>query len=217
MNQKIKTPFLLRTPSQTAGPYFSYALTSNNPFSALDLSSLPPHMRAHCRWIEGYIWDGAGAGVAEMLIEAWHADVHGHYPSLPLQAKSPSSFTGLTRIKTNDQGKYSFIVQKPGPIKETSSLQQAPHIALVLFGRSLLRPLYTRLYFEEDSNLLQQDPLFLQIPEKERVTLLSSQIGTKEDLPLYRFNIHLQEGPNKEQETVFFEFSEARSPSPFKI
>jgi len=62
-----------RTPSQTAGPFFSFGLCV---LPAADLSSpdAPETIT-----IEGRVLDGAGEGIHDALVEIWQADAGGEY------------------------------------------------------------------------------------------------------------------------------------------
>jgi protocatechuate 3,4-dioxygenase alpha subunit len=79
----------------------------------------------------------------------------------------------------------------PGP----GNTLQAPHIAVGVLGRGLLRRLATRLYFA-DSPLNDSDPILGLVPAERRSTLIARRDGA-----VWRFDIVLN-GPD---ETVFFD------------
>ena len=62
------------TPSQTAGPYLSIGLLRQLVPTAL----VPPGDPAAIR-IHGRLFDGAGEGVPDGMIEIWQADADGRY------------------------------------------------------------------------------------------------------------------------------------------
>ena len=68
------------------------------------------------------------------------------------------SFPGFGRSNTDAQGQYRFITVKPGPVPGRGNAQQAPHIALCILSRGLMRGLVTRAYFHGEK-LNETDPL----------------------------------------------------------
>lgn len=158
------------TPSQTVGPFFHLGL-------AWPRAATVPGARA----LTGQILDGAGAPVPDALLELWQADAAG----------VPAPDHGLQRASVDADGRFSFQLLKPGAMNGA-----APHLALTVFARGLLRHLHTRIYFPEDEALHDSDPVLARIPRARRATLIARRVG-----PDYRFDIHLQ-GP---QETVFFD------------
>jgi protocatechuate 3,4-dioxygenase alpha subunit len=73
------------TPSQTAGPFFGFAL----PFPDGPCAGPGSTVR-----IEGQLLDGAGQPVPDGLLEAWHGDQ-------------------LARCGTDPEGVFHFVVRKP--------------------------------------------------------------------------------------------------------
>jgi protocatechuate 3,4-dioxygenase, alpha subunit len=74
---------------------------------------------------------------------------------------------------------------------------QAPHILLAVFGRGMLRHLYTRIYFSDEAGNAS-DPVLAIVPADRRATLTAVREAGK---PVYRLDLRLQ-GDN---ETVFFD------------
>jgi len=83
-----------------------------------------------------------------------------------------------------------------GPVCD-SELKQAPHLAVLVFARGLMRHLITRMYFpDEAANAL--DTLLQLVPVDRRCTLIARACGTSGRT--FEWNVVLQ-GPD---ETVFF-------------
>ena len=89
-----------------------------------------------------------------------------------------------------------FVTLKPGPVRAEGNAFQAPHIAISLFARGLLKQLVTRLYFAGEP-LNEQDAILNAIPAERRGTVLAQRgaDGT------WRLDLRLQ----GEGETAFFE------------
>ena len=79
--------------------------------------------------------------------------------------------------------------------------QQAPHFAITLFARGLLKGLTTRAYFAGEP-LNETDPLLSSIDDPaRRATLVAASDGTDG----WHIDIRLQRGPHAETETVFLD------------
>ena len=170
------------TPSQTAGPYLSIGLLRDLVPTAL----ADPDDAAAIR-IRGRLLDGAGDGVPDGLIEIWQASPAGAYDGRDL--------AGFGRSGTVDDGRFEFVTVKPGPVAWPAGGLQAPHVAVGIFARGLLKRVVTRLYFPDEVEANDTDPVLSGLPPGRRESL----IAIAEDDAL-RFDIRLQ-GP---QETTFF-------------
>jgi protocatechuate 3,4-dioxygenase, alpha subunit len=212
------TPPLVRTPSQTVGPFFHYGLPWKGGADLIDQSDLgarpdlfpprhyvlkQPEARGPVQGapieISGRVFDGDGTPVPDALIEIWQANDAGRYHSpddprsdLPIDP----NFIGFGRAATDADGAYRFRTIRPGPVPGPGNGLQAPHIAISVFGRGLLERLVTRLYFagarENDA-----DPILALVPEARRDSLFAHL-----ENGVWRFDIRLQGAA----ETVFFAF-----------
>lgn len=179
----------IATASQTAGPYWHLI---DHPEWADLLRADGPNAGLHAAPIEltGLVTDGAGMPVTDALIEIWQADAEGRYDG---------AFHGFGRCATDQAGRYRFVTLKPGPVPAAGggNAPQAPHVALSIFARGLLRQLFTRLYFEGEP-LNGTDPLLNAIPEPERRATL---IAKPDAEGRWVLDLRLQ----GEGETVFLE------------
>ncbi|MEV5710378.1 protocatechuate 3,4-dioxygenase subunit alpha [Actinoallomurus sp. NPDC052274] len=173
----------MSTPSQTVGPFFGYAL----PYA--DGPYVVPEWRPDAIRIRGRVLDGAGEPLPDALVEIWQADADGNVPrGGGALRRAGKDFSGFGRCGTDAAGNYWFSTIKPGG--------PAPHIAVLVFARGLLKPVATRLYFPgEPGNAT--DPVLSGVPAERRDTL----VAVREDERSYRFDVHL----GGERETVFFE------------
>jgi protocatechuate 3,4-dioxygenase, alpha subunit len=170
------------TPSQTAGPYLSIGLLRDLVPSALVDSAAPGAIR-----IRGRLLDGAGDGVVDGMIEIWQASPAGAYGS--------DDFAGFGRAGTGEGGRFEFVTVKPGRVACPAGGLQAPHIAVGIFARGLLKRVVTRLYFPDEVEVNDADPVLSGLPPGRRESL----VAIAEDGAL-RFDIRLQGS----QETTFF-------------
>lgn len=176
----IRTP---ATASQTAGPFWHLIDTP----AWADLRAGNPDVAGEPVTLLGRITDGAGAPCGDMLVELWQAGPDGTYDG---------GFHGFGRCATDADGGFRFTTLKPGAVRAAGNAHQAPHVALSLFARGLMRQLVTRLYFAGEP-LNETDPVLAAVPPERRATLIARPAGAG----VWRLDIRLQ----GEAETVFLE------------
>ena len=103
--------------------------------------------------VEGKVLDGEGNPVPDAVIEIWQADSNGEYNCAAGEAvNAPSTaFTGFGRIPMDDDGKFRFTTIRPGPVPGPGGVMQAPHLAVRVMMRGLLKGLVTRMYFPTEA------------------------------------------------------------------
>jgi protocatechuate 3,4-dioxygenase alpha subunit len=151
------------TPSQTAGPYFSFGLCiapQNDVVTGGDVR------------VAGQVLDGNGEPVADAMVEIWQADPAGEYrPDF-----------GWARCGSDGEGRFSFVTVKPGRVDG-----QAPHLTVLVFARGLLKPVLTRMYFPDEPEANATDPVLSAVPAEDRATLVAEPDGGG-----LRFDVRLQ-------------------------
>ncbi|MBV9248325.1 MAG: protocatechuate 3,4-dioxygenase subunit alpha [Acetobacteraceae bacterium] len=170
----------IATASQTIGPYW-HLLEDK---SWADLT----RFGAQGEKIEliGAVLDTDGKPCADACVEIWQAD-----------PPASDAFPGFGRSNTDGRGEYRFITVKPGPVPGRGNSQQAPHIAICVLSRGLMKGLVTRAYFLGEK-LNETDPLLMSIEDpRRRGTLIASAAGNA----TWRLDIRLQ----GEGETVFLD------------
>ncbi len=181
------------TPSQTIGPFFRFGTEWIANEDLVEEGSIGAII------LRGMVFDGAGEPVPDAMIEIWQADKNGKFPPNTVE-----SWMGFARRLTDSSGTYTVRTIKPGQVPASSGEMQAPHIFMVVFARGLLKPVFTRVYFGDESLSNANDPLLTAIDdESARSTLLAVLEGDGS----YRFDVRLQDSP-KGQQTQFFLFDE---------
>jgi protocatechuate 3,4-dioxygenase, alpha subunit len=158
------------TPSQTIGPFFGFAI----PFAG-DTDAVPSATEGALR-IEGQVLDGAGEPVADPLVEVWQGEL-------------------FARSRTDREGAFHFTVPKPAALRLSDGRMRAPHLNVTVFARGLLRHLATFIYFPDEAEANEADPVLELLEPDARDTLIARHDGA-----VLRFDIHLQ----GEDETAFF-------------
>lgn len=189
-----------QTPSQTIGPFFAYAMTptaygrTGIASNRLTTEATPgQHIR-----IVGRVFDGAGTGVGDAVVEIWQADATGryHHPeddrgALPTE----SDFSGFGRTDTQPDGRFSFETIKPGAIGS----REAPHINVIVMARGMLLHAFTRIYFADEARANAEDRVLSTVPAGRRDTLIAQPLDNAG--ASFQFDIRLQ----GDGETVFFD------------
>jgi protocatechuate 3,4-dioxygenase alpha subunit len=180
------------TTSQTVGPFFAIGM------DGLQRSDLaPPEAAGERIAVNGRVVDGDGQPVPDAVLELWQANAQGRYahPADTQPAPLDPAFHGYGRVATDAAGRFRFTTIKPGPVTGPAGAPQAPHIAVSLFARGLMKRLVTRLYFADEARNASDHVLGL-VPPGRRATLVAS----RKDGEL-EWNVVLQGSG----ETVFFD------------
>ena len=186
---------LQATTSQTVGPYFSIGLTR---LKKDNLAST--EVSGERITISGRVLDGDGAGVPDAMLEIWQANSHGKYahPEDKQNKNLEAAFQGYGRIPTDANGAFRFQTIKPGSVAGPDDKPQAPHIAVSVFTRGLLRRLVTRIYFPDESANAGDFVLNLVEPARRGTLIAHKLAGQGGHL---EWNVVLQ----GDKETVFFD------------
>src|ERR1700677_613060 len=169
------------TPSQTVGPYFAIGV----PFDGGNL--IVPEGTAGAIRITGTIYDGRGEIVPDHLIEFWQPDGEGRFADIHAYGDQSTleGFRGFGRWGAEDgDGTYEMVTVKPGRVPGPSGRLQAPHIDVTLFARGLLHRVVTRIYFADEPEANDSDPVLATVPAARRQTLLAQPTAAG-----YRFDI----------------------------
>lgn len=186
---------LQATPWQTVGPFFSIGFTWQY---REDLAG--PSVSGERVEIAGSILDGDGNPVPDGIVEIWQADSKGKYahPDDAQEKSIEPGFAGYGRVPTDEQGRFHFTTIKPGRVPGPNGKLQAPHLAISVFTRGLLRRLTTRLYFPDEPGNAEDFALNL-VESTRRATLIAKKINGRAGA--LEWNIVMQGAG----ETVFFD------------
>ena len=134
------------TPSQTVGPFFRIGLSTTIGSHVVG-EGMPGAVR-----ISGQVFDGDGEPVPDAMIETWQPE-------------------GAGRCATDEEGHFAIVTSKPA---RTAPTDGAPHLDVSVFARGLLTRLVTRLYFPDEHEANDADPV-LRIPRAGRSARRSSR------------------------------------------
>jgi protocatechuate 3,4-dioxygenase alpha subunit len=177
------------TASQTVGPFFSIGLERHY------LPDMLPAIEGEARFtVRGRVLDGDGEPVPDAVLEIWRPGSDKGKEGFDPASQFPN---GFVRVATDAQGLFRFTALKP-VVDDSRRSENAPHFAVLIFMRGLLRHLVTRFYFPgEPGN--ESDALLRLVPAERRETLIARQ--SVDGLDHLVWDIHLQ----GERETVFFQ------------
>jgi protocatechuate 3,4-dioxygenase alpha subunit len=170
----------IATSSQTIGPYWH--LIENPSYADLTrFGATGEKIR-----LVGTVTDGDGMPVADGCVELWQSD-----------PAASEIFPGWGRAATDVEGNFRFTTLKPGPVAGLGNTLQAPHLAVTILARGLVKHLVTRAYFDGEP-LNDNDPLLSSIEDPaRRATLIARHVGNA----TWRLDIRLQ----GTDETVFLD------------
>jgi len=203
--------YLRETPSQTAGPYVHIGLIPHQ--AGFDIFEKPfgntlagPGTQGERIRVEGHVLDGLGAPCRDILVEIWQANAAGRYNHPADQQESKDldhNFRGWGRTGTDfSTGLYAFETIKPGAvIGRRGHKPMAPHINVWIAARGINIGLATRMYFDDERALNEQDPVLRIIEPAVRRETLMAKRQQRGGETVYVFDIRLQ----GDQETVFFD------------
>jgi protocatechuate 3,4-dioxygenase alpha subunit len=187
---------LTPTGNQTVGPYFHIGLGRMLiPIVAGD------KLEGTHVTIEGRVLDADKKPIPDALIETWQANAFGKYAhpvdtqTKPLQG----DFIGFGRVPTDDAGFFRLATIKPGRVPGPEGVLQAPHLAVSIFMRGLLRHLVTRMYFPDEASNAE-DRVLNSVDPAHRATLIAKPDSRGEGL--LEWNVVCA----GENETVFFDY-----------
>jgi protocatechuate 3,4-dioxygenase alpha subunit len=172
------------TSSQTIGPFWH--LIEHPEWADLTRFGAAGHVVR----LTGTVVDGDGNPVTDAAVELWQAD-----------PPADEHFPAFGRSCTDEAGRFHFTTLRPGPVPGRGNALQAPHFAITILARGLLKALMTRAYFAGEP-LNDSDPLLSSIDDpRRRATLIAESDGTD----CWRIAIRLQRGALGDTETVFLD------------
>ena len=177
---------LQATAWQTVGPYFRIGLEHLDTLRIASPDAPGEHVT-----IEGRVVDGNGKPVPDAVIEIWQADANGEY-------SGTSGFHGFGRAPTDAEGRFAFATIKPGAVSGPGGSMQAPHLAVRIMMRGLLKDLVTRMYFPGED--VDADPVLQLVPAQRRSTLIATASPQSQTSLVWHINLQ------GERETVFFDY-----------
>ena len=189
---------LIPTSSQTVGPFVEIGCT----YLATDRVAGPTLGTVDVT-VRGRVLDGDGEPVPDYMLEIWQTtgkalDGQRSFRRFATQDDHPGVITSgvaFGRVMPLADGSFAFRTAYAPEHADNS----APHLAMLVFMRGLLKPLYTRMYFPDDVRNDADSVLALAPPDR-RATLVARRDSLIDGS--LEWNIVLQ-GAN---ETVFFEW-----------
>lgn len=103
-------------------------------------------------------------------------------------------------MRTDAEGRFTISTIRPGRVPGADGkTPQAPHIAVSVFARGVLKRMATRIYFGDEAGTQAnaEDAVLRLVPAERRATLIAKPLGGGK----FEWNVRIQGGA----ETVFFE------------
>lgn len=182
---------MIPTASHTTGPFFPAAFIRPDDNDLTVARDGRPIVGERIE-LDGRVFDALGDPVVNAILELWQADPSGRYPI----AGDP--FKGWGRTWSDGDGRYRFRTVKPGAValEGQGGWVRPPHLAIMVLGSGLMRPLGTELFFPGEP-LNETDRQLLAVADLEaRRRLILSPTGVPGG---FRLDLHL----GGERETPF--------------
>ena len=154
---------LLRTPSQTEGPFYPVIEPKDSDGDLLHNGNLVYSRGTPC-WLDGQVLDLDGRPLAGAAVEIWQCDEAGNYHHPGNRGEAAREFQGFGRVLADAQGRYRFRTIRPSPyVGRTPHI----HVKVKLGPRELLT---TQLYVEGDPGN-PRDMLWRSLNAEQRAAL----------------------------------------------
>ena len=167
------------TPSQTVGPVLPLraALTPGGEL----VSPRRPGRRSAS---SGIVSTATGEPVADALIEIWQAEPRGALRASRGHARGAAArgrASGASAARGTDaEGGFEFVDRQAGRGARPGGAPQAPHIDVSVFARGVLKRIATRIYFPDEAEANDADPILASIEDPaERATLVARRGGRR--------------------------------------
>jgi len=187
--------YLKETASQTAGPFVHIGLAPGAAGFDIYQNELGrdiagPNAKGERLRVEGFVTDGSGSPVKDVLIETWQANADGIYADPNHAGDVEEGFKGWGRVISDfDTGEWGFDTIKPGAVMGRNGKMMAPHINLWIVARGINVGLNTRLYFSDEADANGADPIINLIEMEARRETLIAQRSETDGVAVYRFDI----------------------------
>jgi protocatechuate 3,4-dioxygenase beta subunit len=158
---------LIKTPSQTRGPYYPIPEIEKQEFFDIDLTrkdQASPVAEGEIIAIRGSVVDLSGKPLTDTMVEVWQACSTGRYNHPNDKGENPldPNFQYWGRMKTGLDGSYAFKTIVPGKYPG-----RTPHIHFRIVSPQ--RPvLETQLYFEKFDELNRKDGIYNGVSAEQR-------------------------------------------------
>lgn len=146
---------LVRTPSQTEGPFYPDHLPLDTDNDLLVINDTSTPALGEVTWLSGRILDVRGEPMRGVLVEIWQCDQNGVYlhSQDTRRAGRDSSFQGFGRFMTGSTGEYLFRTIKPVPYPG-----RTPHIHFALKSKG--REKWTTQCYVQGEPLNEKDGVY---------------------------------------------------------
>ena len=162
LRAQVRAP-LMRTPSQTEGPFYPVIEPADSDADLLRFSDLA-YGRGQACWVEGAVLDLEGRPVSGAVVEIWQCDDAGNYRHPGNRGEVAKEFQGFGRVQVGADGRYRFRSIKPAPY---SGRTPHIHVKVKLARRELLT---TQMYVEGEAGN-ERDFLWRNLGAEQRAAL----------------------------------------------
>ncbi len=154
---------LVRTPSQTEGPFYPPKLPLDTDNDLLVINDGITPAVGEISHVSGRILDASGNPVRNAVVEIWQCDSNGAYlhPGSDNGGKRDGHFQGFGRFTTGTSGEYYFRTIKPVPYPG-----RTPHIHYKIYHQN--KPILTTQCYIKGHEGNARDGIYKSIRDPEQ-------------------------------------------------
>ena len=160
------------TPANPEGPFYPVHDQADRDMDLTRIAGHSERALGEVIRVMGQVVDEAGNPVADALVDIWQANAAGRYRHEKDTASAPldPNFQGWGMVRTDEEGRYSFLTIKPGAYAVDGNWSRPPHIHFKVARRGY-HELTTQMYFAGEQ-LNDSDRLLQSVKEADRQSLV---------------------------------------------
>lgn len=160
------------TPANPEGPFYPVHEQLDKDTDLTLIAGHEERAKGDVIRVTGQVVDEAGKPVEGVLVDIWQANAAGRYQHEQDPATAPldPNFQGWGMVRTDEDGRFSFLTIKPGAYAVSGDWSRPPHIHFKVARRGY-HELTTQMYFDGEP-LNDTDRLLQSVDASDRSSLV---------------------------------------------
>lgn len=160
------------TPANPEGPFYPVHEQLDKDTDLTLIAGHEERAKGDVIRVTGQVVDEAGEPVEDALVDIWQANAAGRYQHEKDPATAPldPNFQGWGMVRTDEDGRFSFLTIKPGAYAVSGDWSRPPHIHFKVARRGY-HELTTQMYFDGEP-LNDSDRLLQSVDASDRPSLV---------------------------------------------
>ena len=160
------------TPANPEGPFYPVHEQLDKDTDLTHIAGHEERANGEVIRVTGQVVDESGKPVPDALVDIWQANAAGRYQHEKDPATAPldPNFQGWGMVRTDAEGRFSFLTIKPGAYAVNGDWSRPPHIHFKVARRGY-HELTTQMYFSGEK-LNESDRLLQSVDAVDRPSLV---------------------------------------------